>query len=518
MLVIISTSYFIIKNQKNFRLIKKYWWKNAIIQKINYRNMKCLLVTTGRGKANAAMIATYLIEKYNNIKTVLNIDFALSTRDSLKTGDITLSTKFIYRDVDQTIFNEIKYGQVVNESESFQFSGDIVQKVKNFNLGLFESVIGTGDMLIYNTKQFKEMVEKFEDSIDVIDEEAGSLAQVFKKTRINFLSIKVIYNNTLSPWEDDPNHVYKMYEVTNTFRYLIKRILNFFASKISYFLEKTDDNSMHFICKLLEFNGDKWIKRIFFNASEMVYISPEKVLLLNKAKDKLTLIDFATLFIKSPNKKESDKEYAKIFLGEDEWKYSMSKWENKYDLLQKVNVNDKELLLNQATNYYKKTKNFLSFKNLADNILKIINEKKLNIGNTTYKNNSIDNNALVICVNANLTFYISKNSNHELIEDYKLGKSILKNAIIKQLNETLKNENMPNNKIHIYVYFKGLFNKTIQLFIDSKSNKDKPINFGKVNTRLEDIYSIVDNTDQYNKDSFKVGDFKNSIKLNVKDH
>gem|GEM_PF-4989315 len=145
------------------------------------------------------MAITYLMEEYRDLETVFNVDLALSTNDKFDTTDTVLSTKFIYRDADLTPFKDIKYGQIVDEPEAFSFNTELVSKVKNFKLGVSDGIVGTADMLIYNSKQFKEMVDKFGQTIDVIDTEAGAIAQVSKKTYINFVSMKIMYNNALSP-------------------------------------------------------------------------------------------------------------------------------------------------------------------------------------------------------------------------------------------------------------------------------------------------------------------------------
>ncbi|KAF5273341.1 hypothetical protein FQR65_LT17173 [Abscondita terminalis] len=158
-----------------------------------------IIATIGYGKANAAMAITYLMEEYPALETILNVDLALSTNDKFDTTDMVLATKFIYRDADLTVFKDIKYGQIIHEPEAFIFDTDFVQNVKNFKLGASDGIIGTADMLIYNSKQFKEMVDKYGQSIDVIDTEAGSLAQIAKKSSVNFVAFKVMYNNALSP-------------------------------------------------------------------------------------------------------------------------------------------------------------------------------------------------------------------------------------------------------------------------------------------------------------------------------
>ncbi len=511
MVVFISTSYFSIKEQSGIKILKKYWWKNSIIQIIRYNSKDFLVATIGYGKANAAMTTTYLIEKYKNISSIINIDLALSTKEKLVTSDVTISTKFIYRDVDQTIFENMKYGQVLNETESFQFKGNFAQKLQNLKLGLLESVIGTGEVQIYNVKQFKELIEKYGDSIDVIDEEAGAVAQVLKKTNINFVSLKVIYNNALSQWENDPKHRYKMYEVTNTFKFLIKRLFNFLSSKYEYVLLKANKDTIESINTIIESERDEWVSRLKSDTVKVESIGTNSVVLVDDNIKDPMLVEFGK--IKGNEKQEEiEEEQAKIILGIDEWKYAPTRWQNRLPIIENVKVNDDELVWNRSAKLSKTIKKYkieLLSKKIAEFI---INNKSSNV---TYETHKIEKKSLVIFCDANVSFYISDNNSHELIDDHKFGISLVKNEFVKFLNIYLKDIKMKFNKIHIYVNVPASFNHKIQIFIKSDTQQNRNINFGKVNSTMQKEYTIVDNArDDY--DIQKVGTFKVSIKLKNK--
>ena len=512
MTVIISTSYFSIKDQIGVKILKKYWWKNSIIQIMKYNNETFIIATIGHGKANAAMTATYLIEKYTTITSVINIDLALSTNQKLKTSDVTISTKFIYRDVDQTIFDDIKYGQVVNETETFQFEGHIANKIQNLKLGLLESVIGTGDMLIYNTKQFKELIEKYGNSIDVIDEEAGALAQVLKKTNVNFVSLKVIYNNALSPWDNDPKHRYKMYEVTNTFKYLIKRLLNFLSSKFEYLLMKANDDTLNAITSIMEVNKDEWILKFKSDTNKVIAINNNSFVLLDKYEKDPMSVELFKVKGFDPKVEFEDSEPIKIILGLDEWKYAPTKWRGKLPIIDQVQVNDEELLWNKSSKYNKSVDKDYKIETIAKEFANIVKQHQINKDNISYDNKKIQNKSLLLYWNSRISFYISQNVTHELIDDNKFGPLLIKNEFVKYLNNEFSKMEMKYDKIHIYINFPALFNKKIQLFFSSEVSIGKIINFGKVNSTMQNEYTVVDNA-KYEKDINKVGSFKTSIKL-----
>ncbi len=514
MVVFISTSYFSIREIGKVKVLKKYWWKNTIIQILKYRDFTFIIATIGHGKANAAMTATYLVEKYRNIKFVINIDLALSTNEKIKTADATISTKFIYRDVDQTVFEDMKYGQVINETETFQFDSELARKIQNLKLGLLESVIGTGDMLIYNTEQFKELIEKYGNSIDVIDEEAGALAQVFKKTDVKFISIKVIYNNAISPWDSDPKHRYKMYEITNTFKYLVKRILNFLSSSFEYVLLKSSQTTLDVLFSIMEKTHDEWIYNIKSDTSKVLSVSPNSFMLLDKAEKDPWQVDVIRIKTNAniKNEKGTDIEAAKIILGVDEWRYAPSHWVSKLPFVDQVSMNDEELLWNKSSSYNHSTTKEYKIQSLVEEMANIINKYSENNETLTYNTKPVNKKAMVLYCDANISFYITQNDTHDLIEENKFGSSLLRNEFIKHLNIAFAEIVAKFHKIHIYVNVNILFNNTIQLFIKSENSIGKKVNFGKVNVSMQNDYTVVDNMSD-DKDVNKVGSFKTAIKL-----
>ncbi len=522
MIAFISTSYFTIKEQPRLKKLRTYWWKNCVLQIIKYNNKNFILVTIGHGKTNAAMIATYLIEKYPGVKSVINLDIALSTKEKYITGDIGISTKFVYRDVDQTVFTETKYGQVFHETETFQFDYGIANTINNLKFGLLDSVIGTGDALIYNSKQYKEMIMKYGESIDIIDEEAGALAQVFKKTKLNFVSVKVVYGNALSPWEKDPKHFWKMYEVTNTFRYLVKRLLNFLSSDIDYSLLKCNKDTVDTITHLVENVHDDWAKNIKSDTSKVLSVNNTNILLLDNKEKNNYLVNIVKVQTKTTNQSEyeksEDENFLRMQLGLDDWKNSSIKWRDKMDIISQIHMNESELLLNNSSSNLQKDSNSISIQKCIQNIKTIIANKGQDVEKVKYSNKSIDKRVLLLNIEANLTFYISQNSNHDLIEDNKLGSMIIYNEFLKIINKEFKDQNinLKYEQIVLYIHFPALFGKNNSLvFYSSISKISNEITFGKCNSSILNDYTVVDN-EIVKEDTDNIGSFRTSILLKSK--
>ncbi|WP_339034988.1 hypothetical protein [Spiroplasma endosymbiont of Cantharis rufa] len=51
-LILISNSYFSIDEDINYKVIKKYWWKNLIIQIYKYNKKYFIVATSGIGIVN----------------------------------------------------------------------------------------------------------------------------------------------------------------------------------------------------------------------------------------------------------------------------------------------------------------------------------------------------------------------------------------------------------------------------------------------------------------------------------
>lgn len=509
MIGFISSAYFTMKDGKGVRVFKKYWWKNTVIQHVKYRGKTFIIATIGYGKANAAMAITYLLEKYQGLKTIINIDLALSTNDKFDTADTTISTKFIYRDADLTVFKDIKYGQIVNEPESFQFDGEFIKAVKDFKLGLSESVAGTADMLIYNSKQFKEMVDKYGNTIDVIDTEAGAIAQVAKKSSVSYLALKVIYNNALSPWDNDPLHKFKMYETTNTMKHLLRRLFNFLSSKYIIDLNQSSADDLDTINELFEIKHDEWVKRFKPNTHKVLSGFGPSLVLVDKGEKSPVALDI--IQVMKPKAKD-DADTGRFVLLEDEWKNATKKWLKKVMFLEPVHVNDDEMLWNKSAKYDLKTEKLFKIESVANEIATAIVDKTQDKSSSTYNGITIQKRYLLVHIDARISFYITHNQSHEFVEDKKFGAVLVKNEFAKYLNEALKEVDSPYDQVVVYMTVPGLYYKRLPIFIQSNKGSGRGVKFGSVNKKLLKDYTVVDIT-RNDYDPQKVGSFKVTVKL-----
>ncbi|AHB36259.1 cytoskeletal motor fibril protein Fib [Spiroplasma apis] len=511
MIGIISTAYFTVKDRPGIRTVKKYWWRNMVIQHVKYRGKFFVIATIGYGKANAAMAITYLMEEYPGLETVLNVDLALSTNDKFDTTDTVMATKFIYRDADLTVFKDIKYGQIVHEPEAFTFNTEFVNEVKNFKLGVSDGIVGTSDMLIYNSKQFKEMVDKYGQTIDVIDTEAGALAQVAKKSSVNFVAMKIMYNNALSPWDNDPLHKFKIYETANTLKYLLARLFNLLSSRYVLDFTKNSIDELEVINELFELEHDSWVKRFKGDVASIISGMGPSIMLVDKKSLKPEALDIVEVM----KSKIEDEGPSKVILGEDEWKNAPKKWLRKLMFLQNMHVNDDELLWNKSAKYDVKKSKINSIEEVSKAIAKAIAERSQDKSSYTYDGATVNKKHLLVTVDAAISFYITHNQTHEFVEGRKKGSSLVANEFIKHLNEQLADVDSPFEKIVVYIKVPAMGAIKIPVFIETKSKANQPVVFGGFSAKDQKDFTVVDIT-RNDYDPLKVGSFKVTIRLKTK--
>ncbi|ARU91655.1 fibril protein [Spiroplasma clarkii] len=479
-----------------------------VIQHVKYRGKFFIIATIGYGKANAAMAITYLLEEYKTLETVFNVDLALSTNDKFDTTDTVMSTKFIYRDADLTPFKDIKYGQIVHEPEAFSFNTELVSKVKNFKLGVSDGIVGTADMLIYNSKQFKEMVDKFGQTIDVIDTEAGAIAQVSKKSNVNFVSMKIMYNNALSPWDNDPLHKFKIYETTNTLKYLLARLLNLMSSNYIIDFTKNSHDELEIINELFELEHDAWVKRFKKDTVSIISGLGPSVMLIDKKGQKPEALDIVEVM----KPKIEEEGPSKVILGEDEWKNAPKKWLRKMMFLENIHVNDDELLWNKSAKYDLKNAKIYSIEDVTKNISKLIADRSQDKSAYAYDGTTVNKKHLLVAIDAPIVFYISNNDTHEFVDSRKHGSQLVANEFIKFLNAQLAEVESPFEKIIIYGKIPAIGATKLPIFITTKSKANQPIVFSGYSQADQKKYTVVDITRNDN-DPIKVGSFKVTIRL-----
>lgn len=120
---------------------EKYYYKGLI------NNKRVLLVITGIGKVNAAIMTTFLLNKYQDIKSILNIGLA-GAFFPYKIGDVVTIKDASYHDVNVNVINPAyEVGQVPNMPHPFLTNNDLLDKVSFELKGKIDSLY-TGDQFV----------------------------------------------------------------------------------------------------------------------------------------------------------------------------------------------------------------------------------------------------------------------------------------------------------------------------------------------------------------------------------
>ncbi|MCD8501438.1 MAG: 5'-methylthioadenosine/S-adenosylhomocysteine nucleosidase [Bacillaceae bacterium] len=154
-------------------------------------DIEVVLLKSGIGKVNAAIGTTLLIEKYSP-QYVINTGSAGGFEESLKVGDIVISTEVRYNDVDATVFG-YEFGQVPRMPayyEPHQMLVDIAeQSAKEVGVHTAKGLILSGDSFMSDENKVNELKQQFK-LPHCAEMEAGAIAQVCYQFACPFVIIR----------------------------------------------------------------------------------------------------------------------------------------------------------------------------------------------------------------------------------------------------------------------------------------------------------------------------------------
>lgn len=144
------------------------------------RGKDVVVLKSGIGKVNAAMAATILHEQFQP-DIVINTGSAGGFSEYLKVGDIIISTKVVYHDVDVTAF-DYSYGQIPGMPPMFEADAELAELAymeanKLKDLKAEKGIIATGDSFMQEEERIKKVKEKFPNML-AAEMEAAAVAQV----------------------------------------------------------------------------------------------------------------------------------------------------------------------------------------------------------------------------------------------------------------------------------------------------------------------------------------------------
>lgn len=150
-----------------------------------------IILRCGIGKVNAAAGATILLDRFG-VNTIINTGSAGGLRDNLRIGDIIVSTKVHYHDVNLTTFG-YEPGQLPGMPAVFKADPDLIQQAlkigQSFESRIFSGAICTGDTFI-STPQELEIVRKRFPKALACEMEAAAIAHTCHIYKCPFVIIR----------------------------------------------------------------------------------------------------------------------------------------------------------------------------------------------------------------------------------------------------------------------------------------------------------------------------------------
>lgn len=169
---------------------EKFYDIDIYLGKIN--NVSCLVAKAGVGKVNAARTAQIIIDKFD-ISLIINTGAAGATDETLKVGDIVISTGLVQYDFDVTAFGREK-GFVSGVGKIFEADKNLVELCENAanlcEIGFKKGIIATGDRFV-NSREEKLIVKKEFDSL-CVEMEGAAIAHVCKLCDVPFVVIRSV--------------------------------------------------------------------------------------------------------------------------------------------------------------------------------------------------------------------------------------------------------------------------------------------------------------------------------------
>ncbi|KRO00227.1 5'-methylthioadenosine/adenosylhomocysteine nucleosidase [Companilactobacillus kimchiensis] len=157
----------------------------------NYKNHEVYLAQSGIGKVQAGMTATIINDHYQP-DLVVNTGSAGGIGEGLHIGDVVISNKMAYHDVDATGFG-YEVGQLPQQELYFNADPDYVDSIaaaaKRTGLTSRVGLIVTGDQFVDAKEKIATIKKSFPDAL-AAEMEGAAVAQVCTQFQTPFVVIR----------------------------------------------------------------------------------------------------------------------------------------------------------------------------------------------------------------------------------------------------------------------------------------------------------------------------------------
>lgn len=156
-----------------------------------YKNHQVYLAQSGIGKVQAGMTTTIINDRYQP-DFVINSGSAGGIGEGLQIGDVVISDKLAYHDVDATGFG-YAVGQLPQQELYFNADADYVQAIaaaaKRTGLTTKVGLIVTGDQFVDSKEKIATIKKSFPDAL-ASEMEGAAVAQVCAQFKTPFVVIR----------------------------------------------------------------------------------------------------------------------------------------------------------------------------------------------------------------------------------------------------------------------------------------------------------------------------------------
>ncbi|MDR0691239.1 MAG: 5'-methylthioadenosine/adenosylhomocysteine nucleosidase [Streptococcaceae bacterium] len=156
-------------------------------------NHEIVLVQSGIGKVHSAITATLLIHEFK-LEAIVNTGSAGGIGKGLFVGDIVLSEKTAYFDVDVTGFN-YDYGQLPGQPLYFSASKYLLfsmqQAAEKMEQTVSSGLIVTGDSFVNDPEKIADVKKHFPKAL-ALEMEGAAISQVAQQFGIGCLIVRAI--------------------------------------------------------------------------------------------------------------------------------------------------------------------------------------------------------------------------------------------------------------------------------------------------------------------------------------
>lgn len=184
----IKTLTAVMENRKEWQCAQLKFYSGRI------HGQQVVVVESGIGKVLSSLTASLLIQQYR-VDAVINTGSAGGIGPGLAVGDIVLSEKLAYYDVDATGFG-YQYGQVPGGMPLYyQADSDLIEKftraAEKAELPLKKGLIVTGDSFIDDHQKIQNILAHFPQAL-CCEMEGASIAQTAAQFEVPFIVIRAM--------------------------------------------------------------------------------------------------------------------------------------------------------------------------------------------------------------------------------------------------------------------------------------------------------------------------------------